>query len=272
MVFTEIQEYEKEAFFSLLDEYFTHRPHLLPQPEAAADATLGSQAAGFLGRQMAQNPQATANLVSSALRANTPSGDPAAQAAANPRLAGQLGRAVAGGMSTLSSLSKPPPPQPPVKPAGVRTATPSGLVTRKALGTYSTESKGAFFASGVQNVLSYKKPQPAQVDAPLAPQEHHAIGSGLPPPPVRRGVAAAPAPAPEPEYEQEQEDQFVEAQEQPGGEWVEALYDYQGDAATDISLAAGEQFVLVERTSADWWTGEVNGKRGLFPASYVKVL
>ncbi|KZO94811.1 SH3-domain-containing protein [Calocera viscosa TUFC12733] len=272
MVFAEIREDEKEAFFSLLDQYFADRPHLLPsaQPDPSAaqqgQQTAGSAAAGFIGRQMAANPQATANLVSSALRANNNQHDsPAAQAASNPHISSQLGRAVASGMGTFSSLTKPPPPQPASKPPGVRGGTaPSGLVTRKAMGSYSTESKGAFFASGVQNALNYKKPQQQVVDAPLAPQGQHATGFA---PPPRRPVAVVP----EPEPEQEQEEQYEEAQEQQG-EWVEALYDYQGDAATDISLSAGEQFVLVERTSADWWTGEHNGKRGLFPASYVKVL
>jgi len=76
-----------------------------------------------------------------------------------------------------------------------------------------------------------------------------------PAPPPRRGASMARTPSPEPQ-----------------GEWVEALYDFNSTDATDLSLRAGDQLLLVERTSDDWWTGELNGKSGLFPAAYVKTL
>jgi abl interactor 2 len=43
-------------------------------------------------------------------------------------------------------------------------------------------------------------------------------------------------------------------------------------AAEDINVRAGEKLIIVERTSDDWWTGETNGRRGLLPASYVRIL
>ncbi|ELU35586.1 SH3 domain-containing protein [Rhizoctonia solani AG-1 IA] len=56
------------------------------------------------------------------------------------------------------------------------------------------------------------------------------------------------------------------------GETAEALYDYNSSAAEDINVRQGDRFVIVERTSDDWWTGEINGRRGLVPASYVRIL
>lgn len=60
----------------------------------------------------------------------------------------------------------------------------------------------------------------------------------------------------------------------------------------DLELKEGQRVLVIERTSNDWcvssfrsdrhlhiveclpfrWTGEFDGKKGLFPASYVKLL
>ncbi|KAG8695917.1 hypothetical protein FRC09_008853, partial [Ceratobasidium sp. 395] len=56
------------------------------------------------------------------------------------------------------------------------------------------------------------------------------------------------------------------------GERAEALYDYASDAADDLNVRQGDKLIIVERTSDDWWTGEMNGRRGLLPASYVRIL
>jgi hypothetical protein len=61
--------------------------------------------------------------------------------------------------------------------------------------------------------------------------------------------------------------------------------------STDLELQAKQRVLVVEKTSDDWcvllpfffgvslsypflgrWTGEINGRSGLFPASYVKLL
>lgn len=61
--------------------------------------------------------------------------------------------------------------------------------------------------------------------------------------------------------------------------------------ASDLHLRAGERVLVTEQSSSDWcacpklsisdpkysssyprWTGEVDGRSGLFPASYVKLL
>ena len=40
--------------------------------------------------------------------------------------------------------------------------------------------------------------------------------------------------------------------------------------ADDLSFEAGDIIEIVEETNADWWTGRVNGKQGLFPSAYVE--
>ncbi|KAI9063480.1 hypothetical protein FKP32DRAFT_1686092 [Trametes sanguinea] len=40
----------------------------------------------------------------------------------------------------------------------------------------------------------------------------------------------------------------------------------------DLDLQEGVRVLIVEKTSDDWWTGEINGQRGLVPAAYVKLL
>ncbi|KAG6333081.1 hypothetical protein ID866_6005 [Astraeus odoratus] len=63
-----------------------------------------------------------------------------------------------------------------------------------------------------------------------------------------------------------------EPEPEPQGEWAEALYDYESQDPADLEIKEGARILVTERTSDDWWTGEMDGKRGLFPASYVKLI
>jgi amphiphysin len=64
----------------------------------------------------------------------------------------------------------------------------------------------------------------------------------------------------------------------PGGgaskkkEFVTALYDYEAQAAGDLSFRAGDRIELVKRTESDqdWWTGRLDGREGQFPANYTQ--
>lgn len=40
--------------------------------------------------------------------------------------------------------------------------------------------------------------------------------------------------------------------------------------AGDLSIQQGDVIEILEETNADWWTGRVNGRQGIFPASYVE--
>lgn len=50
-------------------------------------------------------------------------------------------------------------------------------------------------------------------------------------------------------------------------ERAEALYDYEAQAAGDLSFTTGDVIEIVEKgaTENEWWTGRVNGRQGQFP-------
>ena len=51
-----------------------------------------------------------------------------------------------------------------------------------------------------------------------------------------------------------------------------ALFTFEGDQPGDLSFEKGDIITIVQRsqTTDDWWTGELNGRRGIFPANYVQ--
>jgi len=71
--------------------------------------------------------------------------------------------------------------------------------------------------------------------------------------------APGPPPPPPPRQQEEQ------------GDFADVLYDYDSGEPEDLKITEGDVVLITDRTSDDWWTGEVNGKKGLFPASYVKL-
>lgn len=55
-------------------------------------------------------------------------------------------------------------------------------------------------------------------------------------------------------------------------EYVVAQYDFAGQGAGDLSFREGDRIKIVKKTNTDqdWWTGELGGARGSFPANYCK--
>ncbi|POY71618.1 hypothetical protein BMF94_5311 [Rhodotorula taiwanensis] len=55
-------------------------------------------------------------------------------------------------------------------------------------------------------------------------------------------------------------------------EFVTALYDYEAQAAGDLSFRTGDRIEIIKRTESDqdWWTGRVDGREGQFPANYTQ--
>jgi amphiphysin len=53
----------------------------------------------------------------------------------------------------------------------------------------------------------------------------------------------------------------------PAVKYVVALFDFEAQAAGDLSFSVGDRIELVERTGSaeDWWTGRVDGRQGVFP-------
>ncbi|KAJ7585082.1 hypothetical protein C8J56DRAFT_1166265 [Mycena floridula] len=52
---------------------------------------------------------------------------------------------------------------------------------------------------------------------------------------------------------------------------VRALHDFAG-SSDELAFKAGDEIAVVNEVLDDWWMGELNGKRGLFPTSYTKVI
>ncbi|KAH9978242.1 hypothetical protein BGW80DRAFT_1456320 [Lactifluus volemus] len=287
MPFANLPSNEKDAFFSLLDEYFASRPDLLSRvgggqspatsiegvPQAAVIATAAQRALA--------NPAASRALATGFQRAsNSLSGNdngPSATTTSNPSNADHAAPAVnvgrvAAAAQAFSAAASPTPllprqAKPPVPaPAHKRTDS-SGLVPQKKFGDVDVSSAGAMYRT-LRGSTAAKNAPPAPVHAPSA---FSAKKSGFAPPPVRRvSASASPVqvePEPEPEFQPEGGEEAEAA-----GQWAEALYDYTSEESGDLHLRAGERVLVTEQTSSDWWTGEIDRRSGLFPASYVKLL
>eukprot|EP01087_Luapelamoeba_hula_P015444 TRINITY_DN4616_c0_g2_i1.p1 TRINITY_DN4616_c0_g2~~TRINITY_DN4616_c0_g2_i1.p1 ORF type:complete len:1073 (-),score=141.62 TRINITY_DN4616_c0_g2_i1:33-3251(-) len=50
------------------------------------------------------------------------------------------------------------------------------------------------------------------------------------------------------------------------------LYDYSTKRDYELTIRRGDFLVVHERDASGWWTGEINGKYGLFPGAYVQLL
>ncbi|XP_077977004.1 SH3 domain-containing kinase-binding protein 1-like [Glandiceps talaboti] len=55
---------------------------------------------------------------------------------------------------------------------------------------------------------------------------------------------------------------------------VEAVveYDYTAEAEDELSLQVGDIITNIETQEGGWWEGEVNGKKGMFPDNFVKII
>ncbi|XP_066477685.1 nostrin [Tiliqua scincoides] len=49
-----------------------------------------------------------------------------------------------------------------------------------------------------------------------------------------------------------------------------ALYDYQAKSGGELCLKKGDVIVIQEKEEDGWWYGSLNGKEGIFPATYVE--
>lgn len=64
------------------------------------------------------------------------------------------------------------------------------------------------------------------------------------------------------------------AKDTTGKTMAVAIYDFLGQEAEDLSFRVGDRVEVLKRTAEanDWWTGVLNGRRGVFPGTYVRVL
>ena len=56
-----------------------------------------------------------------------------------------------------------------------------------------------------------------------------------------------------------------------GSKWANALYQFDASEGDELAIKPGDHIKLIAAPDdEDWWTGELNGKRGIFPKSYVE--
>ncbi|KAF8588489.1 BAR-domain-containing protein [Ramaria rubella] len=98
-----------------------------------------------------------------------------------------------------------------------------------------------------------KKPPPPPPSAAAAPPPYSAANS----------AAATKRPPPPPP---------LKPKPKPAAEYVVAIYDFQAQADGDLDFKTGDRIKIVEKTASqdDWWTGQLNGKQGVFPGNYVE--
>ncbi|CAL1701019.1 unnamed protein product [Somion occarium] len=250
---------DKQAFFAILDEYFSSRPNLVVSEASSENPqTLSSP-------NTARNAQALASSMQSSSQSDLPSS------------AGRVAAAAAAFKFNQSPKSE---QEPGHQRASLREephVTSGRLLAQKKFGDVDMSS-GKNMLMSLKHSNTNKSAAPPEV-APPTPAAFAHKKSTFAPPPVRHVSATSPppsrsastveSPAPAPPVPPSRR---APAKEEPQGEWAEALYDYSSEDPGDLQLQENERVLVVERNSDDWWTGEIEGRRGLFPAAYVKLL
>ncbi|KAI0643653.1 hypothetical protein C8Q79DRAFT_928180 [Trametes meyenii] len=308
MVFTRLTPQDKDAFFTLLDElstrpsvYFASRPELFGNGNGGGDGEQSTN--GIPPVSKAAAVSAVSHAFSAVSRASEPAsasgpGAPPAtngwkrpDAAATAEIGSSVGRVAAAAAALRAQnggeqLATAPaaanagfprmPPRRNTSSSNEEAAAPppehNKLVAGKKFGDVDMSSGKNMFSS-LRHSTAAKHATPAQV-APPTPPAFQRKNDFAPPPrrvpstgsTARASVTPSPAPAPPPVPRR--------AQQEPeeSGEWAEALYEYHSEDPGDLDLEEGVRVLIVEKTSDDWWTGEIEGRRGLVPAAYVKML
>jgi len=103
---------------------------------------------------------------------------------------------------------------------------------------------------------------------PPRPQLNFSVGAAPP-----AGSAGAPASAPPQQQAAAPagaRPRPLPPQRAPPRERCRALYDFTAEDATELPLRKGDVINIIKK-GQDWWEGECNGRRGLFPGNYVEM-
>ncbi|KAM6495443.1 SH3 domain containing protein [Amanita muscaria] len=246
MVFANLQEKEKDAFFSLLDEYFQSRPEIFTALSSSGQkgnntnnpfnsaAALAASNSALGQRAISAAPAAASAAASSFAKRNFGPSGGGSGGGTDTSTAQESSQHVAGRVAAAAAAFSQHQHQ---RGASASPATTGSTSNR--LSSVDTSSLKSVFANraSASTMPSFHKAAPPAVKTP-----------------------------PQPEPELEDEDEGGE------GQWGEALYDYVSDEPGDLNIRENQKIWVTQRNSDDWWTGEVDGKSGLFPASYVELL
>lgn len=53
-------------------------------------------------------------------------------------------------------------------------------------------------------------------------------------------------------------------------EWAEALFDFPGQTAEDLSFHKGALIQVTEHIDAEWKRGRLEGREGIYPAAFTQ--
>jgi len=107
--------------------------------------------------------------------------------------------------------------------------------------------------AGAGAVLPEKKEKPTGASAPSTTTTSATAPA---PTPTTTATSAPPPARPLPTRKQER---------------CRGLYNFQGEDDTELSFKKGDVIVVTGK-QGEWWEGELNGKKGLFPANYVQLI
>ena len=51
-----------------------------------------------------------------------------------------------------------------------------------------------------------------------------------------------------------------------------ALFDFDAESAGELSFKDGDMITLLAKLDENWFSGELRGKQGIFPSTYVEVV
>ncbi|RPD74579.1 hypothetical protein L226DRAFT_523399 [Lentinus tigrinus ALCF2SS1-7] len=297
MVFARLTPADKDAFFALLDElsipYVLHVARWSPNRGyfASRPDLFGGEANATTARAAATS--AVHQVLSSSPSVPATSGWKRPDSATTAEISSSVGRVAAaaaalrasnGGADPMPSSAQNGFPRPPPRrntSSSEEPATPAQpehnkLIPQRKFGDVDMSSGKNMFSS-LRNSTAAKHATPAQVAPPTPPAFKRNTDFAPPPRRVPSASASSPSPpavSPSPPAPPALPRRNTQQEE---GEWAEALYDYHSEASRrfdpgDLALQEGVRVLVVERTSDDWWTGEIDGRRGLIPAAYVKAL
>ncbi|XP_069386039.1 SH3 domain-containing protein 19 isoform X2 [Paralichthys olivaceus] len=94
----------------------------------------------------------------------------------------------------------------------------------------------------------------------------------LPPPPSRQQTLPKSFPLPGMVASPGANSEFAKPAQssQSSVDWVVALYDYAGRSEDDLSFKQGDCILVTQHINAEWSSGRLNGREGMFPSAFVE--
>ena len=170
---------------------------------------------------------------------------------------------------STGAIKPPPPPSPTPSPGpSVSSGPPSPDPSTQRPRISSTPSQTSLGLSTPNYNASLRSPSPGDPmssHAPAGPRADYFGRDRVSSNSSMASIAAAKKKPPPPPPKR------VPSQQ---GIWVTALYEFSGQGQGDLVFKEGDKIRVVKKTDStdDWWTGELRGVQGSFPANYCQAV